>query len=262
MENREKAMGKRILITAPVRQTEEIFKEYLWSLNRLIIPDNYNIDKYFYLHNSDYLKKFLQPNEYELINDNSIYEYNNRTHIWKTENFKAVAIMRTMALEKARKEKYDYIFSVDSDVILKKTTLIELLNTNKKFISKIFWNAYDELMPDLLVPNCYDGRLINQQMILDYEKLKENGIFKTGVIGACTLISNEIFNNEYINYYPIKNLSSSEWEYYDFCIRLQVIFKNKIKAYIDTNNPVKTLYRMKNYNNWIKKEKKQWEKEF
>ena len=255
-------MEKRILITAPVCQNEKIFKEYLWSLNRLEIPEEYKIDKYFYLHNSEHLKKLLNINEYEIINDNSIYEYNNRTHIWKSENFKAVAIMRTKALEKARKEEYDYIFSVDSDVILRKTTLTELLNTNKKFISKIFWNAYDELMPDLLVPNCYEGRLTNQQIILDYERLKKSNIYETGIIGACTLISKEIFNNKYINYYPIKNLSSSEWEDYAFCIRLQVIFKNKIKAYIDTNNPVKTLYRMKNYDNWIKKEKKQWEKEF
>jgi len=253
---------KRILITAPVRQCIEIFQEYLWSLNRLNIPENYKINKYFYLHNSEHLKELLQPNEYEIINDNSLYKYNEHTHIWNPENFKAVAIMRTKALEKARKEKYDYIFSIDSDVILRKNTLIELLEDNKKFISKIFWNAYDESLPNLFVPNCYEGRLTNKQMILDYNRLKKDGIYETGVIGACTLISNEIFNNEYINYFPIKNLSSSDWEDYAFCIRIQTIFQGKIKAYIDTKNPVKTLYRMKNYEKWIKDEKELWEKEY
>ena len=31
---------KKVLITAPVHQNEDIFKEYLWSLNRLFIPEN------------------------------------------------------------------------------------------------------------------------------------------------------------------------------------------------------------------------------
>ena len=60
---------KKILITAPVHQDEETFKEYLWSLNRLEIPDNYEIHKYFYLHNSKNLKKFLNLNEYEIFKD-------------------------------------------------------------------------------------------------------------------------------------------------------------------------------------------------
>ena len=50
---------KKILITAPVHQNIKVFKEYLWSLNRLIIPEGYEVHKYFYLHNADNLKKFL-----------------------------------------------------------------------------------------------------------------------------------------------------------------------------------------------------------
>ena len=33
-----------------------------------------------------------------------------KTHLWKNENFSAVASMRTMALEKARNENFDYVF--------------------------------------------------------------------------------------------------------------------------------------------------------
>ena len=32
---------KKILITAPVHQDIKIFKEYLWSLDRLEIPEGY-----------------------------------------------------------------------------------------------------------------------------------------------------------------------------------------------------------------------------
>ena len=95
---------KKILITAPVQQDIKIFKEYLWSLNRLEIPEGYEIHKYFYLHNSENLKKFLKPNEYEIVKDTVQVEQSNKTHIWKQENFKAVSQMRSAALIKAKKE--------------------------------------------------------------------------------------------------------------------------------------------------------------
>ena len=129
---------KKILITAPVHQNENIFKEYLWSINRLELPEGYEIHKYFYLHNANNLKKFLSSNEYEIFKDNTRIEQSDKTHIWKTENFTAVSQMRTLALEKGRKEKYDYIFSVDSDVILHKNTLIDLLSREKDAIAKVY----------------------------------------------------------------------------------------------------------------------------
>ena len=39
-------MGKRILIAAPVHQDEKIFVEYLNSLNHLIIPKDYEINRF------------------------------------------------------------------------------------------------------------------------------------------------------------------------------------------------------------------------
>ena len=148
---------KKILITAPVQQDIKIFKEYLWSLNRLIIPEGYEVHKYFYLHNAENLKKFLQSNEYEVFNDNVEVQQSDLTHIWTQQNFSAVAQMRTKALEYARKNNFDYIFSIDSDVILHKETLIDLLNEQKDAIAKIYWTAWSAEQPWNLAPNCYDS---------------------------------------------------------------------------------------------------------
>ena len=251
---------KKILITAPVRQDIKIFKEYLWSIDRLNIPEGYEIHKYFYLHNSNNLKKFLKNNEYEILTDDSILEYSERTHIWKPENFKAVSTMRTMALEKARKDNYDYVFSVDSDIILRKNTLKELLQNNKDLIGKIWWTAYDKQQPNNILPNCYNGRDIQGRLLINFEEITQNGIYETGVVCGCTLISKRIFKNEYINYYPIKNLSSSNWEDYAFSVRVHTILPD-IKFYIDTNNPVKHLYRIEDYEKWKNEEKELWKKE-
>ena len=254
---------KKILITAPTRQDPKIFKEYLWSLNRLEIPEGYEVYKYFYLHNSKNLIKFLKPNEYEIFNDNSILEESNKTHIWKNDNFSAVSKMRTMALEKARNEKYDYIFSVDTDVILHKMTLCDLLAREKDIISKIYWTAWNSDMPWNFMPNCYDGKKRNGTLYYNdgIQKYKIIGTYTTNVTGAAILISSKIFNNPLINYYPIEILSTSYWEDYAFCTKCKCIYPD-LQIYIDTIHPAKHLYRKEDYEKWIKDEKEKWKNEF
>jgi len=252
---------KKILITAPVRQDIRIFKEYLWSLNRLNIPEDYEVHKYFYLHNSGELKKFLKPDEYEIVTDDTILELNNRTHMWRAENFKAVAAMRSMALQKARKENYDYVFSVDSDIILRKNSLLDLIEDNKDVVGKIWWTCYDQQYPWSIFPSCYDGRDVQGRIIVDTFKIKQIGLHEIGTVCGCTLISKKVFENEFINYYPIKNLSSSNWEDYAFSTRTHIVLP-AVKFYIDTRYPVKHLYRISDYEKWKKEEKELWEQKY
>lgn len=250
---------KKIMITAPVHQDAKIFREYLWSLNRLEIPEGYTIDKYFYLHNADNLKKFLQPNEYEVFKDETKVEHTN-THIWTQDNFNVVSKMRTKALERARELKYDYVFSIDSDTILHKSTLKELLEHNLPFISKLHWTAWDINYPENIGPNCYDGRSAEGRIIffLSPERFKEPGVYEVGSAGGCNLISKDIFNYKEINYYPIPILRSSCWEDFAFAVRCKCVIPN-IHFYLDTKNPVKHLYHNSNYENWINMEKKTWD---
>ena len=250
---------KKILITAPVHQDAKIFREYLWSLNRLEIPEGYEIHKYFYLHNADNLKKFLQPNEYEIFKDDTKIEESDRTHIWKQENFSAVSQMRTKALQKAREENFDYIFSVDSDVILHKNNLIELINDNKDIVAKMYWTIFDSNIPYLSMPNCYDYINEKGQRIFKngMNNLKFLGLHKIGVTGACTLIGKRIIDEPLIDYSPIKIFSYSKWEDYAFCIKAYSIIPD-VSIYVDNIHSPKHLYRKEDYLEWINKEKKEW----
>jgi hypothetical protein len=254
-------MKKKILITAPVRQDIPIFKEYLWSLNRLNIPSEYEVHRYFYLHNSEKLKDYLAPDEYQLVTDDTILQHSDYTHIWKDSNLQAAAAMRTMALEKARIENYDYVFSVDSDIILRKNSLADLLGIGEDVVAKIFWTATISDKPWQYYPNCYEGRYTNGTAVVDYDRYKKIGIHETGVTGACILISRNIFSNEKVNYFPLKNVWSSKWEDYAFSIRVHTLFPN-IKFYVDTRFPVKHLYREEDYQRWMDKEKVEWVKRF
>ena len=241
---------KKILITAPVHQSVDIFKEYLWSLNRLIIPEDVEIKKFFYLHNCEELKEFLNEDEYLILNDNSFFQVTEKTHMWKNENFSAVAKMRTMALEKARLENFDYIFSVDSDVLLNPMALKLLINDNKDIVGNIYWTDFDG--KSLLLPNCYDYEncQFNSQKG-GVDRLKIMGVYNVGVVGACTLIGKRVIQNPYINYFPIENISSTKWEDQAFITRARCLIPD-ISVCIDTRFPARHLYRKSEYELWMK----------
>ena len=241
---------KKILITAPVHQKEDIFKEYLWSLDRLLRPNNVEIKKFFYLHNCENLKNFLNKDEYIILNDNSSFIKTEKTHFWKNENFSAVASMRTMALEKARNENFDYIFSVDSDVLLNPMTLDLLISDNKDIVGNIYWTDFNG--KSILMPNCYD----KENMYFDpqkggMERLKIMGVYDIGVVGACTLIGKRVIDNPYINYYPIENISTTRWEDQAFITRARCLIPD-ITICVDTRKPARHLYRQSEYEDWIK----------
>lgn len=241
---------KKVLITAPVHQDENIFKEYLWSLNRLIKPNNVEVKKFFYLHNCENLKKFLNEDEYLILNDDSSFLVTEKRHMWKNENFSAVAKMRTLALEKARNENFDYVFSVDSDVLLNPITLQTLIHDNKDIVGNIYWTDFDG--KGILLPNCYDA----ENMYYDPKKggldrLKIMGIYNIGVVGACTLIGKRVIENPYINYYPIENLTMTKWEDQAFITRARCLIDD-ITICVDTRIPARHLYRQSEYQDWIK----------
>jgi len=243
---------KKILITAPVHQKANIFIEYLNSLKNLIIPKGYIIKKYFYLHNCSDLISFLQPDEYEEFNDDSKYEFFN--HNFEINNYKALQYMRSAALEKARKENFDYVFSVDSDILLHPKCLQFLLEDNKDIVGMINWFS-SNTDKNIVLPNCYD---------MDYWKWWENnsilytkGIYERGIISATVLLGKRIIENEKINYYALDNIECSQWEDYALSLKAHILIPD-LTMYIDTRLPSRHLYKEKDYERWMM-EKKEYE---
>ena len=243
--------NKKILITAPVHQSKEIFKEYLLSLSNLLIPENYEAFFYFYLHNCSELKELLKENQYEEVLDNS--KYNFFSHDFKNENYSALSYMRTKALQKAREENFDYVFSIDSDVLIHPKTLIYLLKDNQDIVGMINWSK--SFSGDKILPNCYD---------LEYWRWWENnsilmqkGLYERGIISATVLLGKRIIQNEKIDYYPIPNIECSQWEDYALSLKAHIMIPD-LKMFIDTKLPCRHLYKEKDYIRWIE-EKKEYE---
>lgn len=234
-------MGKRVLIAAPINEQEKIFKEYLNSLNSLNIPSDYIVDKFFILSKNSNLSSFLKPNEY-------IYEDNNfpvnEKHNWNKEKLLNIAELRTLILEKARKEKYDYLFTVDSDIILHPNTLNHLLQLNLPIVTELVWTKIFSNITAL------DGKYEGEQFFRDKDYTIP-GLYEINWGGMITLINSSIFNIDTINYYPIKEVMEEYNENWSFFCKIYCHFPN-LKLYMDTTYPGTHLYNEFYYNKWKK----------
>ena len=241
-------INKKILIAAPVYQKTEIFIEYLNSLNHLIIPNGYEAHRYFILTNSPELEKFLQPNEYETDNCDFKNKKEKGSHLWEAEHFNSVMQARNKILAKARKENYDYIFSVDSDVLLHPKTLQFLLEDNKDMVGMTYWCNNEEKPGAIRIASNYYYAEYWSGIDTD---LSPKGLYEVGIACASVLIGKRIIENEKITYSPIDNISYSCWEDYAFSLRAHVLIPD-LQVYMDSRLPCRELTTLKAYNKWMK----------
>ena len=240
MSNRSNIGGvreMRVLICAPVRQTEEIFQLYLDGLNNLEIPSGVEVEKFFVLHNSQHLSKYLDESEYKIVNDNTQYNFNQESHKWKTQNLLALITIKNQLIQYALLNNFDYYFLVDSDLILHPKTLVSLLNADKDIVAEVFWTRWKtEFEPE---PNAWD---LDHYTIYDnsIKKWKNPGVYRVGMTGACKLVKRNVLESG-VNYDPIYNLSF--WgEDRHFCIRAVCV---GFDIWLDTHFPCKHIYRGK-----------------
>jgi len=231
---------KKILISAPIRQDRETLKQYLDSLYRQEVS-GFTVDRYFILHNCFDDVKDLFPSDCTLLeyNDNTKCVKDDYTHKWYSDNFSAIVKMKNEIVAYALQQQYDYIFWVDSDLILHPSTLEHLFNilegSSEKACSEVFWTEWCAGHPETLGSNAWDYDAYGG----DQERFKKPGVYQVGGTGACILVNTSVYGYN-VNYTPIYNVTFTEWEDRAFCIRLAV---NNIKIFMDTQFPAKHLYR-------------------
>jgi radical SAM superfamily enzyme YgiQ (UPF0313 family) len=245
----------RVLIVVPARQTEQKFKLHIEGLNNLIIPEYVNIDRLFILHNSKNLEKYLsQKDVKQVIETKESYNTDENTHHWKNENLQMITnIKNSVISNKVILNNYDFIFWVDSDLILKPLTLKQLIDSNKDIVSEIFWTEWVK-GSNKIDPNAWD---LDHYSFFEntIENYKKPGLYKCGGTGACILVSTDVYKSG-VNYSPISNVSF--WgEDRAFCIRAVVA---GFTIWVDTNYSCFHLYRdedVKEYEEYIKAKEKE-----
>lgn len=251
---------KRVLIASPVHQYPSILSEFLVSLVELdhtgIIVSYLFMDDNAEEESSRLLTRF--SNEYarvSIINQNDskpIYIRDEYTHFWRDELIWKVAGMKDAIIDHAKKKKYDYLFLVDSDLVLHPNTLLQLISAEKDIIANIFWTSWQpntREMPQVWVSDEYtlyekkqeeklSDKEISRRTEAFLNQLRQPGIYEVGGLGACTLISKQALDAG-VQYEKIKDLSY--WgEDRHFCRRAMDL---GFSLYVDTHYPAYHIYR-------------------
>lgn len=253
----------KILIGSPVRQKENILNEFLKSLKELI-NDDIEFSYYFVDDNDDnnsskLLMNFQENNQNVLIKKSDYKEINRdeyvrseNTHTWKKGLIEKIIFFKNDIISYAKQNEFDYLFFVDSDIIMDPKTIVHLISREKEIISNVFWTSWqhgEPLYPQVWLQdesNFYtrdwDNSLSKEaknQLSFDFiNKLKIPGVYEVGGLGACTLISKSAIDKG-VSFSLLNNISF--WgEDRHFCIRASAL---GIKLFVDTVFPAYHIYR-------------------
>ena len=196
----------KVLIAAPLRQDPKIFREYQNGLDHLIIPDGVQVDRYFVVNDCPEVVPEIRNAEYDVVNNENVMVYQN--HLWTGELVSAMSVYRNMTIRKALEGGYDYLLSVDTDLVLEEHTLQQLLEDDKDCVAGLFWtNGWTNVW-------MYDQVSVN-----NLPEWQKPGLYRVGGTGALFLIKRKVLEAG-VDYTPIPNLRQAVFgEDRHFCIR-------------------------------------------
>lgn len=255
---------KRLVIGSPVKQKSNILKEFLISLEELKL-EQFEVYYYFIDDNTEeassiLLSKFKENNSNVLLKNgtdfinekNEEYVCTSDSHYWKKGLINRIIEFKNDIIRYAREINSDYLFFVDSDIVLYPDTINHLASRNVDILSNVFWTKWSANAP--ISPqvwkqdesNCYERDwdteytpLQKRQLELDFvNQLKIPGIYRVGGLGACTLLNKRSIESG-VNFSLLDNISF--WgEDRHFCIRARAL---GLELYVDTVYPAYHIYR-------------------
>ncbi len=224
----------RVLIAAPLRQDPKIFVQYQRGLDSLIIPDGVRVDRYFVVNDCDEVIPYIRGAEFDVVNNGAMMY---QDHLWTGELVGNMATYRNMTIRKALDGGYDYLLSVDTDLVLEEHTLQQLLEDDKDCVAGMFWtNGWS---------NCWMYDQVSENNLPEWQK---PGVYRVGGTGALFLIKRKVLEAG-VDYSPIPNLRKAVFgEDRHFCIRAVC---NGFELWADNHCQPVHLYRNKQYDDYI-----------
>ena len=225
---------KRVLIAAPLRQEPKIFEEYQKGLDALIIPDGVRADRYFVVNDCDEVIPYIRGAEYDVVNNNAMVYQN---HLWTGELVGNMAVYRNMTIRRTLEGGYDYLLSVDTDLVLEEHTLAQLIADDKDCVAGMFWtNGWS---------NCWMYDQVSENNLPEW---KVPGLYPVGGTGALFLIKRKVMEAG-VDYTPIPNLRKAVFgEDRHFCIRAVC---HGFELWADNRCQPVHLYRNKQYDDYM-----------
>lgn len=256
---------KRILVGSPVRQKHQILEQFLLGLEELdkngFTLSYYFVDDNVETESSALLEAFARKHDAlirkgrELTDLDSYSKYvsDEIMHLWDPTTIRKVAYFKDSIIEYAVENKFDYLFFVDSDIVVDKRTIQQLLSRNVDIISNVFWTQWQPNWE--LEPQCFWMPALNVQSVKPFSppisreesrqlqrnffaKMRIPGMYKVDGLGACTLVSRDALAKG-VRFKEIPNLALLGEDRH-FCVRAGAL---GYTLYFDTVYPVYHIYR-------------------
>jgi len=248
-----------VVIGSPVQQTAPILEPFLrglleqrspaLDLSHVFLDDNHEEASSALLQRFTAAVPQVTTVEVERVHR---YERDEQTHHWREDLIWRLAALKDAVIEHALEVEADYLFLVDSDVVLQPGTIEHLVGLERDVVSEVFWtrwNLAEEEMPQVWLRDTYDlahrhrGEELSERetalRIRSFlDALREPGTYEVGGLGACTLISRSALLRG-VRFAEVPNLSF--WgEDRHFCIRAGAL---GVRLHADTHKPPLHVYR-------------------
>lgn len=242
----------KILVGSPVRQKSRILKEFLLGLEEADFGKN-EITYFFVDDNaepasSELLHLFAENHNVilkkgsDLFTEDAHYE----GHVWHAANLARITVYKNKMISHCVEQGFDYLFLIDSDIVIDKRCVLQLLSNHVDIVSNVFWTQWRR--NGILTPQCFwipdiylQDKAFNVPMTFEeahairmdmVEKMKTPGLYKVDGLGACTMISRRALEMG-VSFKEIPNLRIPG-EDRPFCIRAGAL---GIDLYMDSTYP-------------------------
>lgn len=195
------SIAKRILIAAPLHQQIDIFEEYQNHLDKLNIPNGFSVDRFYVVNNCPEIIPHIRNAQYVVYDWGTALQY----HSWNEFVIIQMSYMRNICMQFARDRHYDYIFFVDTDLVLHPDTLMYLLSANKDIVYEKHLTQNPDGGVWCSIYECDDGNFRTTENIYRYRD-SYNELFKIGGGCGCVLIKKAVLDNPNVNFDAIPNL--------------------------------------------------------
>ena len=233
---------KKILITAPLRQDIDVFQAYQDGLDRLEVPEGYEVSRFFVVNDCPEVIPYIRDAEYVTVDAGDDYEKTHNDHLWTMDLMWKMGDLRNRTITEMLNGGYDYWLSIDTDIVVDPWTLYHLVQADRDIVSEIFWTQ---------APN---GRywcnawMVDQAMGMT-EEWRKPGLYRVGMTGALTLVKRKVFEAG-VNYSRIPNIYQAlKGEDRHFCVRAACA---GFEMWVDTHCPARHLYTRQLYEEYMK----------
>jgi glycosyltransferase involved in cell wall biosynthesis len=188
-----------VMIGAPIRNRAWILPQYLKHIYNLNYPKEQIILCFIINDSTDeslsILKQFQCDHSKEYKAIMIIFRTLNQVedarvaHIRK-QIYHSLAKLRNELLDIAKAMNVEYLFSIDSDILVPSDALTKLMNDDKDIVAAQIWNDVSKTFPNILLDDKHGS-------FRHYLKFPKKSLFRCDVTGAVYLLKKKVFDTRY-----------------------------------------------------------------